>query len=208
MVGQEVQELGQVGMPTRLQVPQRLVQHGRRYCRYRRELRVQVARATNHQQVLALHLRPPHQLTETRNAAGPPQNAQHNHPRRADFAVEQLGHVRLGFNGQQVDADRFGEVGGQLLQAAVQREQVGVGVGEEGNALGQHGGRRGAGGRFGPVPAVELEHVFGQLGGGREVGIGDHQTVEVVEDGQHLPVAVDGVKPGGAPVKEQRHHVG
>jgi hypothetical protein len=94
------------------------------------------------------------------------QHPQHNDARSGQLAVEQLGHVGFVIDGQQVDAQRFGEVGGQLLHAAVQRQQVSFGVGEKGDAFGGDGcGQASRAGRFGSGPAIKLEDVLSQFGG-------------------------------------------
>ena len=175
VIGQELQHLGEVVRPARLEVNGDLVGNGRRDGGGGGQLRDRAAGAADHDQVLAACPADSAKARKPARSAMPP-SKRATMMRGVGFGPGQGGGQMLrGRDFAQAQARTGGKPAGSLGQGRVQRQQVGVGVGQEQDTLrpacldrgtkGQGGFNRRSHASRSPAlrPRIVSEHVLGQF---------------------------------------------
>ncbi len=131
MVGQEAQQLRQVGAAAGAEVLQGHVQHVGTHGGHCRQFGIGFAGAADDDQVPPLAARVLDQVGKSGHAAQAAQHPHHDHARRAQFAVQQLRQRGLFPERLQVHTHDRAEAFGHLRLRLVQHGQVVGGVGQQ-----------------------------------------------------------------------------
>ena len=131
MVGEEAQQVRQVGAAAGPEVLQGHIQHVGTHGRYGSQFGIGFAGAADDDQVAALAPRMLDQVRKTGYAAQAAKHPHHDHARCAQFAVEQLCEGRFFTQRLQVHAHHGAEAFGHLSLCLVQHGQVVGGVSEQ-----------------------------------------------------------------------------